>query len=104
MGLCVFIQYDQFITNILYVFTFGIFLRMYLLRHWMLYYDLGYREAQANLRWEHELNVVQSHWFIDHRTNLGNVKFMRAIIFSLYLLDFGVVGIIEIQLLQNEQK
>lgn len=91
--LCVIIEYDKFLTHLLYILIFGCFMRSYLLRHWLLFYDLGYREAQANLRWEHELNLVQSHWFIDHRSNFGNVRFMQCLIFSLYSLDFILIAI-----------
>eukprot|EP01083_Nonionella_stella_P068568 182197_1 len=90
-------QYDTVIRNVVYIFIFGLYIHSYLLRHWLLFYDLGYREAQVNIRWEHQLNLVRSHWFIDHRLNLGNATFMicflfiffhvmLAVLFALYLI------------------
>eukprot|EP01084_Bolivina_argentea_P015076 28196_1 len=80
---------DLIIRNVIYVSIFGLYIHLYLLRHWLLFYDLGYREAQVNILWERELNILaltQSRWFIDHRENLGNVRFMMFFVFCLFLI------------------
>ena len=93
------LSYDLLIRNIIYTIVFGLYIHSYLLRHWLLYFDLGYREAQVNIRWEHDLNVFRSHWFIDHRKNLGNVKFMICLVLFFYILAF--VGIFFLQWLHS---
>ena len=93
------LNYDLLTRNILYVAIFGLYIHSYLLRQWLLFYDLGYREAQVNIRWEHDLNVFRSHWFVEHRSNLGNVKFMMIFVMVLYL--FGFAGLILLQYLHS---
>ena len=81
-------HYDPLIKNVCFVLFGGAYMHSYLLRHWLLFYDLGYREDMVNMRWEHDLKLYRSHWFLRHRSNLGNVKWMSWAVFALFIVVF----------------
>ena len=81
-------DYNPLIGNALFVLFGGAYMHSYLLRHWLLFYDLGYREDMVNRRWEREIKLYRSHWFYRHRSNLGNVQWMSRIVFFLFILVF----------------
>eukprot|EP01083_Nonionella_stella_P036649 99986_1 len=76
---------------------YSIYLGLFLLRHWIIYYDIQFASSCLHSEWTKIINsnaeiVKNEKWYIKHRQTIGNISYMskRIVIISLIIAAVSV--------------